>query len=297
MRRLGLLKLWHCRASQVVIGCRRVFGMILFLIPAYPARSERVELIPSADTTLVEVAPDSNLGGACIVNAGTTQINTRNRGLLLFDLTGTVPLNALITGVELVLGVTGEPANGFVTADYTLHRMLQSWGEGNKGDPNCPPDSGSSPGVGFAATPGEATWTHRFALSLPWGAPGGAPGLDYVAEPSADQLISGIGETPYQFLDTPELRADVQGWVNDPQSNFGWMLICAVEDERGTARRFGSREDPFSPPTLIIDYTVVPEPGVFALLGVGGGLFWLTARLWSKESFQGRFHRSVKLVS
>jgi uncharacterized protein (DUF1501 family) len=257
-----------------------VLGAVLLLDLARPVRADRVELIPSADTTLIEVAPDSNLGGACIVNAGTTQINTRNRGLFLFDLTGTLPANAVVTSAELILGVTGEPANGFITANYTLHRMLRPWGEGNKGDPNCPPDNGSSPGVGLAATPGEATWTHRFALtSSTWGAPGGAPGVDYVAGASADQLVSGTGESPYHFLDTPELRSDVQAWINDPQNNFGWMLICDLEDERGTARRFGSREDPFSPPTLVIDYTIVPEPGIFALLGLGAVSLWSTARL------------------
>jgi hypothetical protein len=255
------------------------FGLCLLFL-ARPAQADRIELIPFADTTLIEVAPDSNLGGACIVNAGTTHINTRNRGLLLFDLTSTLPANAMVTGVELVLGVTGEPANGFITANYTLHRMLRPWGEGNKGDPNCPPDNGSSPGVGLAATQGEATWSHRFALTpSSWGAPGGAAGIDYFAAPSADQLVSGTGESPYHFLDTPELRTDVQTWLGDPQSNFGWMLICGVEDERGTARRFGSREDPFSPPTLIIDYMVVPEPGVLAFASLGALLFWFTARL------------------
>jgi hypothetical protein len=255
-------------------------ALVCFLALTQSLRADRVELISSADTTLIEVAPDSNLGGACIVNAGTTQMNTRNRGLFLFDLSGTLPANAIVTGVGLILGVTGEPANGFVTADYTLHRMLQSWGEGNKGNPNCPPDNGSSPGIGTVATENEATWTHRFAqTAMTWDTPGGAAGVDYLAEPSADQLISGTGESPYHFLDTPELRADVQNWINNPRSNFGWMLICETEDERGTARRFGSREDPSSPPTLVIDYTVVPEPGIFTLLALGTLLRQIVLRI------------------
>lgn len=249
----------------------------MFLAPG--VRAERAEINAAADTTLVEAAPDSNLGGACIVNAGTTQINTRNRGLFLFDLTGSIPANAVINNVELILAVTGEPTVGFIASSYTLHRMLTPWGEGNKGDPNCPPDTGNMPGLGGVASEGEANWTHRFAqTSQTWGAPGGAAGIDFVAGASADQLILGTGESPYHYLDTPELRADVQSWLNNPQGNFGWMLICDLEGEVGTARRFASREDPFNPPVLVVDYSVVPEPRSIVILGIASFLLLLVPR-------------------
>jgi len=47
--------------------------------------------------------------------------------------------------------------------------------------------------------------------------------------------------------------ADVQSWVDNPASNFGWMLMSESEDVPGTARRFGSRET--SPvPTLVVTF-------------------------------------------
>jgi len=51
-------------------------------------QADSAVLTSVADTTLIETAPDYNLGGALIVNAGTTQNFTRNRGLFRFDPTG-----------------------------------------------------------------------------------------------------------------------------------------------------------------------------------------------------------------
>ncbi len=135
------------------------------------------------------------------------------------------------------------------------------------------------PGLGDVAEPGEANWTHRFAQTPEtWTTPGGAAGNDFVTGASADQLILGTGESPYHFLDTAELRADVQSWLDNPQSNFGWMLICDLEDEPGTARRFASREDPFNPPVLSVDFAVVPEPATLSFFGVATLITFLVRR-------------------
>src|SRR5204862_27855 len=54
---------------------------------------------------------------------------------------------------------------------------------------------------------------------------------------------------------TPELVADVQAWVNDAGTNFGWLV---QGDEAGiqTARRFDSRETttPGAAPVLTVTY-------------------------------------------
>ena len=49
-------------------------------------------------------------------------------------------------------------------------------------------------------------------------------------------------------------EADVQYWLDHPQSNFGWMLICQTESENFTARRFGSRENTNKSPFLTIQF-------------------------------------------
>jgi hypothetical protein len=69
--------------------------------------------------------------------------------------------------------------------------------------------------------------------------------------------------------------SDVQGWLNDPTTNFGWALL-GDESGPGTARRFYSRESGSTGPSLQIDFTPPsgpvsnPEPGTITLLAVGG---------------------------
>jgi hypothetical protein len=62
--------------------------------------------------------------------------------------------------------------------------------------------------------------------------------------------------------------ADVQGWLAQPASNHGWMLIG---DDTGlqNAKRFISRSSTGTQglPTLIV--SVVPEPGTYMLMLAG----------------------------
>lgn len=52
------------------------------------------------------------------------------------------------------------------------------------------------------------------------------------------------------------LRTDVERWLRDPASNFGWILMSADETTALTARRVASREDPANAPRLIVEYEV-----------------------------------------
>ncbi|MBI4324806.1 MAG: DNRLRE domain-containing protein [Chloroflexi bacterium] len=207
-------------------------------------------LTPAADTTLIQTTPDNNLGGQPFFNAGTTQNLTKNRGLFRFDLAGQIPARSRIKRVTVLLAVTRQPSDGFAPSAFGLHRVLQSWGEGDKtqADPR-------SPGLGVAATTNEATWNNRFALTAnTWTLPGGMAEADYAAAPSAMQVIYDMGNSPYLFGPTPQLQADVQSWLDDPQANFGWMLISQAESEPFTARRFGSREDVDNAPLLEVEF-------------------------------------------
>ncbi len=164
--------------------------------------------------------------------------------------------------------------DGYASSEFGLHRVLSPWGEGNKSPV-------SNPGFGLPATAGEATWNDRFALqSAPWNAPGGVAGSDYAAAASSGTFIYDVGSSPYVFASTPALVSDVQGWLNNPVGNFGWMLISQSENVDFTARRFASREDLARAPVLEIQYTVVPKPSSVALLTVGGfaALFYRRSR-------------------
>ena len=210
-----------------------------------------VTLQPVADTTLIETEPNNNLGGAPFVNAGVTQNFTKNHGLIRFDLAGRVPPHSQITRADLILEVTHIPRDGFAPADFGLHRLLVPWGEGNKIT-----DAPSHPGLGAPATTNEATWNDRFAFTTNhWTAPGAAPTNDYSPVVSAQQTIYDLGNSPYTFESTAAMVADVQLWLDDPQTNFGWLLKTLLEAENFTARRFGSREDADHAPLLVIEFT------------------------------------------
>ena len=49
--------------------------------------------------------------------------------------------------------------------------------------------------------------------------------------------------------------ADVQLWLNQPATNFGWLLRTENEVPNFSARRFASREDPNRAPVLTIEYS------------------------------------------
>jgi hypothetical protein len=223
--------------------------LVLCLLPAL-GRAAQVVLTPAADATLIEIVPTNSAGGSVFFNSGTTHIGTRNRALLRFDLASSIPSNAVVTAVNLLLTATRQSVAEPQDSYFGLHLVLRPWGEGTRV---------AAGGTGAEALSGDATWTHRFAKTTQtWAAPGGAPGQDYTANFSSSALVSMPESGPYPFETTAELVADAQSWLDHPESNFGWMLISELEDVNSTARRFASREDASSPPLLVIDY--LPPP-------------------------------------
>jgi uncharacterized protein (TIGR03382 family) len=232
-----------------------------------------VSIFPVADTTLIETAPDANLGGAPFFNAGTTSTGPRNRALLRFDPASHLPAESQILSVTLTLEVVRQPSGGGTPSNFGLFRVLRAWGEGTQ-----VPEAPNSPGLGSPAAPGESTWQHRFAPDAAWAEPGGAPGVDYAASSSSEALVYGTDRTPYVFESTPQLVSDVQGWLDGSTPNHGWMLISDAEGEPRTARSFASREDAFLAPRLLVEFQAVPEPTCVSLGAVGLALVWALRR-------------------
>lgn len=222
--------------------------------------ADSTNLISVADTTLIELNPSNNNGGMTFFNCGTTQNYTRNRGLLKFDVAGSIPHNSQITSAYLVLSVIHSSSGGLAIPYFDLHRVLRDWGEGTNTYSTL-----TGMGQGTPATAGEATWDYRFALTTnSWGTPGGAASVDYSPVITASQIIYTEAQSPYFFSnsppDAPQLASDVQLWLDHPETNFGWILICDDESVAFTAHRISSREgDPFLAPTLVVEYTPPPQ--------------------------------------
>ena len=100
----------------------------------------------------------------------------------------------------------------------------------------------------------------------PWDTAGG----DFVPAASATQSISGTGG--YSF-GPATLAADLQAWLDNPGTNFGWLLRSESEATLGSIRRFIGRRDTGSPPQLTVDYFLgaspVPAPVITEVAQVG----------------------------
>ncbi len=246
--------------------------------------ADSITMKPVADTTLIQLVPDNNMGAHPFFNAGSTLHGSKNRGLLRFDLASNIPKGSRITSALLTLEVVGIPIDEPAGANFRLHRMLRNWGEGEK-------VSSSSPGRGELATVGEATWNHRFALTTNnWSTPGGETGADYVSPFTSEQFIDPINNQPYTFGGpASQMTPDVQLWVNNPEQNFGWLLKVEDETTTTTARRFAASEDENYAPLLAIEF----DPPPLLQLTNSGSFVHLSFQTRTNESYE--LQRSTSL--
>ena len=240
---------------------RRWCALAVFGVSLTVLRADTVILVPVADATLIEAAPSNSLGGANWITAGTTQNYTRNRALMRFDITNAIPRGSRITLASMRISCTRNPPLGEHPPDstFTFRRMFRDWGEGSNGSGE------ESPGLGNPAQDGDATWFQPFfGTTNFWTTPGGAEGIDFSSTSSSSAFVGLMGND-YQIEPTLELIADVQFWLDHPESNFGLLMKTESEGIHFTARRFGSREvaDLDIAPELIVDFS--PAPTKFPL--------------------------------
>jgi len=208
---------------------------------AATASAETVIVPAAADTTLIESATGTvgnGAGPALFVGRTSQSAGARRRALLWFDVAAALPTGAIVTRAEL--GLTLTPSNAS-PIEIGLHRVLAAWGEGA---------SSAGGGGGAPAAPGDATWLHTFYDAAFWETRGG----DFEAAASATVLV---GEAGGVLWGPTGAIADVQGWVDFPDANYGWLLMGG-EDSPTSSKRFASREadDPAARPQLLVEYEV-----------------------------------------
>ena len=89
------------------------------------------------------------------------------------------------------------------------------------------------------------------------------PGGDFADVASAQLPVDSLGI--YTVASTPELVADAQDWVKNPETNFGWIFL-GNETTNITAKRFDSSENSYVTvrPKLTVVFEVAPVlPGDF----------------------------------
>jgi hypothetical protein len=223
------------------MGTRAVILVSSALLGGLPAGAEVVSLHPVRDNTLCE-EPTGALsnGSGQHLFAGQTGSGSTRRGLLRFDVAGSIPPGSVVTSVQLRLNMSRTISGLQAVA---LRRALRDWGEGAS---NAAGDEGAC----AASAAGDATWVHTFFNTALWAAEGG----DFAAAASASLTVGGVGS--YEWGSTPEMVNDVQAWLDSPGDNFGWGLL-GNEAGPGTAKRFDSRQHPVSSvrPVLTVTYS------------------------------------------
>ena len=168
--------------------------------------------------------------------AGATDDGLVRRGVVAFNIAGSIPAGSTITNASLRMNMSRTVSG---TQNVSLYKLLADWGEGTS-------NAGNQEGRGAVATTNDATWRHRFFSTSFWATQGG----NFSATQSASSAVGPVGSYTWS---SAQLTADVQSWFNTPASNFGWVLIGA-EGASQTAKRFDTRESA-TPPVLTIEFT------------------------------------------
>ncbi len=209
--------------------------------------AQQVVLVSVKDNTLYEDAAGSISNGAGIgFFAGANNSLLKRRGPVAFDLAA-VPTGATILDarLRLYLGYTQATA----AHDVTLHRLLANWGEGTS-------NASGNESNGAPSATGDATWIHRFYNTTLWSATGG----DFTPTASAATSVGTLTGVYYEWS-SASMAADVQGWVSDSATNFGWLLR-GDETVAQSVRRFDTRESTdLTRPRLTVTYTLQQTVG------------------------------------
>jgi hypothetical protein len=219
--------------------------LLLFFAHGRRSCAVTVELDASRDNTIYSEGQLSN-GSGPVFFAGKSGSEDYRRALIQFDVAGEIPAGATITSASLTLYMskTQDPGNAIVE----LHRLQAEWGEGASAAGGGGPGQGG--GSGAPAELGDATWTDRIYPDESWSTDGG----DFDPNASASLLIGDVLGF-YTWGSNALTVSDVQKWLDNPATNFGW-LIQGNENYGQTARRFDSRENPVvsNRPLLTIEY-------------------------------------------
>jgi hypothetical protein len=261
-----------------ISGALAISALAGFAAATLPAAGITVTIPVNKDNTLFEDPIGTTAGGAgdgiYSGKTGTSGSGIR-RALVQFDLSS-IPRGSTVNSAVLTLTLV-KVNNG--TQTHTIHKVLADWGEG---------PSVTFGGSGVTAEPGDVTWLYRFYPGQPWTNPGG----DFVSLASASRTISStLG--PYSWGSTNQMVLDVQSWLNNPASNFGWV-VRGNESTLKSAKKFSSKEAGQSGrATLTITYTPpppcpadkFPPPGGDHVVNIDDLLFVINA--WGQTGAAG----------
>jgi cytochrome c peroxidase len=214
-----------------------------------PNLASAVTFTASKDTTIYDNGNVNGTGGGLF--AGTNGVDVNQRGLIAFDLSS-IPSGSTITNVSVDLHVNVAALNSGAIS-ITLNALTQDWNEASTGTGG--ETSGGGNGV-VSSDPNDATWTSSGITA--WTAGGAFNPVE-----SSSLVISSVGT--FNTFTGPGLITDVQTWVDNPGTNYGW-IIRGLENSNSSSKRFSSRENTGSSganvPFITIEYDAPPATGL-----------------------------------
>lgn len=249
-------------------------GLSILSFGASAAFAVEITIGAFKDNIIYSDNVDNSNGAGPRLDIGRNMGGAFRRSLIAFDVAGSIPSGSTINSARLEI-YNFNNTNITETHNYDVFSLLADWGEGT---------SNSSMGMGAPATTGDATWNARFfdtTSPVLWTTPGG----DFAASPSASIDVAAATVNTFLAWESAALTSDVQDWLDDSASNFGWILIGDETTTEKSVRDFRSRDftsDVTLRPKLTIDFTPVPEPSVLVLAGLGA--FGFAVLRWRRKS-------------
>jgi hypothetical protein len=206
-------------------------------------------LAPSADTFINSASPDNNNGASPSIYTGENGQTGLMRGLIMFALPGALQGQVTVSRVTLTLVTQGTGTgdlNPPTAATESLQAVTVAWSEG----------AGFGSGM-TANTVGQACGT----TGATWDQPNCIGGSPWTGG-SVSATVSGTASVP-AALDTAVtwdsatdgnagMVADVQAWIDSPDTNQGWRISSSTEGMSAQAQRFYSREGAGHGPSLSV---------------------------------------------
>jgi hypothetical protein len=225
---------------------------------SFSTNSITLAFYPAKDGTIFNnqaaTSPNGNYGagGSELLQVGYASPSSMYaRTLVQFDLSS-LPTNAIIESISLEFT---PGSSGTFVPEIAIYKMNQTWTEGTTSF--CTYNSPcNTQGVAIAPGGTDVTWneiSYSGTGTNPWITSGGT----FSAVSSATSVDLGASTILYN---STGLKNDVQDWVSNSATNFGWILKTDFITNSSAMRRFRSREgavasgDIATAPKLVITY-------------------------------------------
>lgn len=228
-------------------------AVFIFFLSPFVLKAQTMSFNPVADNTIYEDQQGNSNGAGYNIFSGNIASGHPRRALLKFNISiPHIPEEAVvITSATLTLHLNKTRSGSTNTGIY---KVLSAWGEGN----SSAGGSGGVEGTGTTAMVQDATWVCSFAdgaggCGTAWPTAGG----NFNPVASAVTAV-GPGITNYNWSSS-NMVADVQSWIDNPTTNFGWIVV-GNEAINLTADRYSSRENLTAAdrPVLSVTYNLLP---------------------------------------